>query len=354
MSIIKLIRNKKDLVSTLPGKSIIMNGLNDNFNFGGGHSDPEGRVIVDHFSKIYQGSSLADLKEIGENCNCIGALLAYDGSKYTIFNGNSSAADYWDPYKIIQEDGDPAPEEPPTTYGTVLAVCAGLGLWPIKDWYGMNATDISVTIGRSTSTVKQGFMCWAPKNSGLYNSLCRSCIKGTGLENTYHIFNNHGGEICNWNHAKIQDGQTFTNLDAYRAALTPLWEQLTKSQVTGIKDWQLDENGNVTQIGDLYIPNQHELGEIIWSCSDIYESSDLEEESQYFSYNSNIGSFLGFVPAYNYWSSSQNPDYFSAFYVNSSNGYVEGDDKDSYYLSIACIHFSSEISHPVPEAVSSN
>jgi len=67
----------------------------------------------------------------------------------------------------------------------------------------MNATDISIKVGTSTSTVKQGFMCWAPKNSDLYNSLCRSCIKGTGLENTYHIFNNHGGEIYNWNHAKI-------------------------------------------------------------------------------------------------------------------------------------------------------
>lgn len=340
MSIIKLIRNKKDVVSTLPGKSIIMNGLNEDFNFGGGHSEPtEGRVIVDHFSEIHQGTSLADLKDFAENCNCIGALLAYDGSKYTIFNGDSSASNYWNPFEIAGDPGSPTPVEPPTTYGTVLATCAGLGLWPIRNWYGMNATDISIKVGTSTSTVKQGYMCWAPNGSDLYNSLCRSCIKGSGLENTYHIFNNHGGEICNWDHTKIQDGQIFTNWDAYRAALTPLWEQLAKSQVTGIKDWQLDENGNVTQIGDLYIPNQHELGEIIWNCSDIYESSDLEEESQYFSYNSNIGSFLGFISDYFYWSSSQSPDYNYAFYVGSDLGSVDYYVKYTYSLSVACLHF---------------
>ena len=341
MSIIKLIRNKKDVVSTLPGKSIIMNGLNEDFNFGGEHSEPtEGRVIIDHFTEIHQGSSLADLKDFAENCACIGALLAYNGSKYTIFNGDSSASNYWNPYQIHTDGaGSPYPIEPPTTYGTVLAVCAGLGLWPIKNWYGMDATNISVKIGTSTYTMKQGYMCWAPKNSGLYNSLCRSCIKGTGLENTYHIFNNHGGEIYNWNHAKIQNGQTFTNSDAYRAALTPLWEQLTKSQITGIKDWSLDSNGNVTQIGDLYIPNQHEFGEIIWNCSDIYESSDVEQGSQYFSYNSNIGSFLGFVPDYYYWSSSQTPGYDFAFFVYSDSGYVGYDGKYSDYLSGACLHF---------------
>lgn len=340
MSIIKLIRNKKDLVSALPGKSIIMNGLNEDFNFGGGHSEPtEGRVIIDHFSEIHQGTSLADLKDFAENCACIGALLAYDGSKYTIFNGDNSASNYWNPFEIAGDPGSPTPVEPPTTYGTVLATCAGLGLWPIRNWYGMNATDISVTIGTSTNTRKQGYMCWAPNGSDLYNSLCRSCIKGTGLENTYHIFNNHGGEICNWNHAKIQNGQIFANSNAYYAALTPLWEQLTKSQITGVKDWQLDENGNVTQIGDLYIPNQHELGEIIWNCSDIYESSDLEEESKYFSYNSNIGSFLGFVSSYSYWSSSQNPGYNFAFYVYSLNGYVENNVKYNCNLSVACLHF---------------
>lgn len=341
MSIIKLIRNKKDVVPTLPGKSIIMNELYEDFNFGGGHNEPaEDRVIIDHFTEIQQGSSLADLKIFAENCACVGALLAYDGSKYTIFNGDNSASNYWNPFKIItNEGGTPYPLEPPTTYGTVLAVCAGLGLWPIKNWYGLNASNINLTINNNQNTLKQGYMCWAPNGSNLYNSLCRSCIKGTGLENTYHIFNNHGGEICNWDHAKIQNGQTFTNWDTYRAALTPLWEQLTKSQITGIKDWQLDENGNVIQIGDLYIPNQHELGEIIWNCSDIYESSDLEEENQYFSYNSNIGSFVGFVPEYGYWSSSQYPDYYYAFYVGSYDGYVDFYGKNYYYLSVACLHF---------------
>lgn len=341
MSIIKLIRNKKDLVSALPGKSIIMNGLNEDFNFSGGQSEPtEGRVIIDHFTEIHQGSALADLKDFAENCACVGALLAYDGSKYTIFNGDNSASNYWNPFEIhTNEGGSPYPIEPPTTYGTVLAVCAGLGLWPIKNWYGMDATNISLTINNNQNTMKQGYMCWAPNGSDLYNSLCRSCIKGTGLENTYHIFNNHGGEICDWNHTKIQDGQIFANWNAYRDALTPLWEQLTKSEITGIKDWQLDENGNVTQIGDLYIPNQHELGKIIWNCSDIYESSDLEEGSQYFSYNSNIGAFLGFVPGKYYWSSSQTPGYNCAFSVPSDGGFVGFIDKSSYYLSVACLHF---------------
>ena len=324
MEDIKLIRNIKDTPSVLSAKSIVMNGLEKDIHLG------SAKVYAKHFFGIQQGVTLTELKEFAENCAAIGALLAYNGVKYTIWNGDDSATDYWDPFSM-------STTTPQEKYGRNIAVCVGNGIWATIGWKGLDTTEIEITIDGNTNSMYRGSLYFANNETDLYYSFCRSCIKGSGYDNTKHIFTDHGSEIAQWNHPTLEDG---VELSSWDESFPTLWDELQRQNLYGLKDWQLDSSGEITQFGDLYIPNKLELQEINWNCSDKYPDSDLSEDSQYFTYENNLGKLLGLSNNSYYWSSSQYPDdYSDACNVYFYSGFVESDVMDSYYLSVACIHF---------------
>jgi len=185
-----------------------------------------------------------------------------------LWNGDKNAEDYWDPHKY----SDGSDYEPSDEYGTVIAVCAGQGLWPfVGSWYGLNATDISLTIDNNQYTMKQGFMSWAPNGSTIYNTYISKMARNLkGWNNTKHLFENFGSEIKTWNHTPISSGSTYSTWDDYYAALTPIWECLVKSDFStiGINKWELDTDGSVLTYGDLYIPSDTELKTIFRNVFD--------------------------------------------------------------------------------------
>ena len=329
---IQLIKNESEMPRSLVPNAIVMNGLDYELPLG----------YIKEFSGIRVGTTLKELKTFAEHCDCVGALLSYDGERYVIWNGDSSGADYWNP----REYNENGLVEPSTKYGTVIAVCAGKGLWPVRNWYGNKSEQISLTIDGNSNSMCKGYMCWAPNGADLYNTyvsfLARSC---DGYENTKHLFLHFGTEIASWNHTKINAGDTFASWNDYYAALTPLWEQLTKTHIDGLDDWIISSAGELVKEGNLFIPSDNEL-KVIWrNCFNNNsedasgDTPDLDEDSYGCYYTQNIGRLLGLSDD-SYWSSSQYPDdYNSAYIVNFSNGSVENTDKDSSCLSVACIHF---------------
>ena len=127
-----------------------------------------------------------ELKKVAENCNCLGALLSFDKNKnvYTIWNGNKSSYDYWDPYG--KDNSTPS-----TKYGNVIAVCAGKGKWIVLNWYGMNGNEITLNINGNDSTMRQGYMCWAHRDEDIYNTFLGELVYGDGYNNTKYVFFGH-------------------------------------------------------------------------------------------------------------------------------------------------------------------
>lgn len=337
--LINLIKNELEMPNELAPNGILMNGMDTSINLSGSS--------ITSFQDTYVGDSLQDLKPIAENCNCIGALISYDSTtqKYTLWNGDKNAEEYWDPHKY----SDGSNYEPSDEYGTVIAVCAGQGLWPfVGGWYGLDATNISLTINNSQNTMKQGYMSWAPNGSTIYNTYISKMAKNLkGWNNTKHLFEHFGSEVKTWNHTPIAPGSTYSTWNDYYAALTPIWEYLVKSDFStiGINKWELNNDGSVLTYGDLYIPSDTELKIIFRNVFDNNQegedsdTEDITEDSMYYTYYHNIGRLIGFVPDYSYWSSSQNPDYYNAFYVYSGSGTVDYDGKYFDFLSVACLHF---------------
>ena len=336
---INLVKNKLEMPNELQPNGILMNGMDQSIKFG--------NMSIDSFSDTYVGDSLQDLKPIAENCNCIGALISYNQitKKYTLWNGDKNAEGYWDPHKY----SDGSAYEPSNEYGAVIAVCAGQGLWPfVGGWKGLDATNISLTINNSQQTMKQGYMCWAPNGSTIYNTYISKMARNLkGWNNTKHLFDHFGSEVKTWNHTTIVSGSTYSTWADYYAALTPIWEYLVKSDFStiGINKWELNNDGSVLTYGDLYIPSDTELKTIFrnvfdnnWEGKD-GDTEDITEDSMYYTYYHNIGRLIGFVPDSYYWSSSQTPDYDYAFCVGSDTGGVDYNGKDDGSLSVACLHF---------------
>ena len=326
MTDIKVINNKYELPTIIKKDTILMNSSNIDLNLLEMYSD------IASFDNIIQGNSLKELKKVAENCNCLGALLSFDKNKnvYTIWNGNKSNYDYWDP---CGKDNS----IPSTKYGNVIAVCAGKGKWIVLNWYGMNGNEITLNINGNDCTMRQGYMCWAHRDTILYNTYFYKLLRSDGYNNTKYIFENYGKYISDYSRDKIEENSVFSNWDEYYNALPSIWAQLTSSNIVGLNDWKLDDKGVITQYGNMYIPSATELREALVNCLDNSEN-DLYEDAPRVSYESNIGQLLGLVDPC-FWSSSQDIwDYCNAFIVNS-DGYVENYNKNDYYLSLVFLHF---------------
>ena len=325
MADIKVINNKYELPAIIKKDTILMNASNTDINLLEMYSD------IVSFDNIIQGNSLKELKKVAENCNCLGALLSFDKNKnvYTIWNGNKSNYDYWDPYG--KDNSTPS-----TKYGNVIAVCAGKGKWIVLNWYGMNGNGITLNINGNNTTMCQGYMCWAHKDTILYNTFLGELVYGEGYNNTKYIFENYGIDILNGYRDKIEENSVFSNWDEYYDALPSIWNELFNTKFEGIDNWNIDENGNILKIGNTYIPSAAELREVLANCLDRFDN--MAEDAPGVSYESNIGQLLGLVASY-YWSSSQNIwDYNDVFNV-ISYGYVENSDKYDCYLSLVFLHF---------------
>ena len=325
MADIKVINDKYELPTIIKKDTILMNSSNTDLNLLEMYSD------IVSFDNIIQGNSLKELKKVAENCNCLGALLSFDKNKnvYTIWNGNKSNYDYWDPYG--KDNSTPS-----TKYGNVIAVCAGKGKWIVLNWYGMNGNKITLNINGNNSTMRQGYMCWAHTDEDIYNTFLGELVYGDGYNNTKYIFENYGNDILNGYRDKIEGNSVFSNWDEYYNALPSIWNELFNTKFEGIDNWDIDENGNILKIGNTYIPSATELREALVNCLDRFDN--MTEDAPGVSYESNIGQLLGLVSSY-FWSSSQSIwDYYYAFIVNSS-GYAEINNKCDDYLSLVFLHF---------------
>lgn len=109
---------------------------------------------VTSFEGIKQFDSIDDMEELN-SYDVRGALVSYDSTtgKYTVWNGDSSAAGYWNPdadhRQYSGSEGSPELTMDsgslwangwasecvfPDTYGEVIAVCLGSGLWSYIKW----------------------------------------------------------------------------------------------------------------------------------------------------------------------------------------------------------------------------
>ena len=325
MENIKTIKNGDSFPIILEKNNILLNKTEEVVSLFNG-------VYFTHPIPVVSGSELKDLKVYGDSCNIVGALISFDDYNkiYTLWNTNPSDNDYWDPYG--KDNSTPS-----TKYGNVIAVCAGKGKWIVLNWYGMNGNGITLNINGNNTTMCQGYMCWAHKDTILYNTFLGELVYGEGYNNTKYIFENYGIDILNGYRDKIEENSVFSNWDEYYDALPSIWAQLTSSNIVGLNDWKLDEKGVITQYGNMYIPSATELREALVNCLDNSENN-LYEDAPGVSYESNIGQLLGLVDYY-YWSSSQYIwDYNYVFDV-FSDGYVEYSNLYYYYLSLVFLHF---------------
>ena len=325
MENIKTIKNSDSFPIILEKNNILLNKTEEVVSLFNG-------VYFTHPISVISGPELKDLKVYGDSCNIVGALISFDDYNkiYTLWNTNPSDDDYWDPYG--KDNSTPS-----TKYGNVIAVCAGKGKWIVLNWYGMNGNEITLNINGNDSTMRQGYMCWAHKDTILYNTYFYKLLRSDGYDNTKYIFENYGKYISKYNRDKIEENSVFSNWDEYCNALPSIWAQLTSSNIIGLNDWKLDDEGVITQYGNMYIPSATELREALVNCLDNSEN-DLYEDAPGVSYESNIGQLLGLVDDY-FWSSSQYIwGYNYAFYV-SSNGYVENYCKYISDLSLVFLHF---------------
>lgn len=240
--------------------------------------EPGGLVTEQDAPKTYTKDKLS---KVYENYCIIGALLSKQGDTWTIWNTNPTETGYWDP----KSDTITTPS---TQYGEVVAVCVGRGLWAKIGWSGLT-TDYK----------------WAASNSdAIYNNYHAINIHGNGWESTNHMFTTH---------SDILSGT--------------IWEQL--------------KNGATSDYA-LYLPSKYELLEIHNNtCDGIHVDEQVQGSSPH-TFNKNLGKLLSLSTDY-YWSTSQfaNPysDYYGAFYVGFSNGYVDFSNKTFEYRSVALLHF---------------
>ena len=201
----------------------------------------------------------------------------------------------------------------------------------------MNGNEITLNIESNDNTMRQGYMCWAHKDTILYNTYFYKLLRSDGYDNTKYIFENYGKYISDYNRDKIEENTVFSNWDEYYDALPSIWSQLTSSNIVGLNDWKLDDKGVITQYGNMYIPSATELRGALVNCLDNSENN-LYEDAPGVSYESNIGQLLGLVDDC-FWSSSQYIRDFSIAFVVDSDGYAVYDNKCYNYLSLVFLHF---------------
>lgn len=284
METIKYVTNPSELPESLPVDGLLMNGTGDELELGGGSVGD-----ITSFEGTVTGSSLSELADFANRCACVGALLSHDNGTFTIWNGDNTAAGYWDPQATETSS-------PSTQYGTVIAVCAGKGLWVAKD-----AVD-----------AENGYL-FAPDGTDLYNYFLKTCVTGSGWDNTQHILTN------------------------YYVGHESTYEGTIWGWMKGV------ESENLVLANHLFIPNAEELRKVCFNTmDDVYTGQqDESETSQSFQYSRNIGVLLGLAKG-SFWSSSQYCDgYLSAFYVSFYNGNVYGNGKFSGYYSLALLHFDA-------------
>lgn len=284
METIKYVTNPSELPESLPVDGLLMNGTGDELELGGGSVGD-----ITSFEGTVTGSSLSELADFANRCACVGALLSHNNGTFTIWNGDSTAADYWDPQATTTS-------EPSTQYGTVIAVCAGKGLWVAKD-----AVD-----GENSYT-------FAPSESDLYTYFLKTCVTGSGWDNTQHILTN------------------------YYVGHESTYEGTIWGWMKGV------ESENSVLANHLFIPNAEELRKVCFNTmDDVYTGQqDESETSQNFQYSRNIGVLLGLTDDY-FWSSSQYcNDCNGAYCVNFGNGYVNYPVKGSVCYSLALLHFDA-------------
>ena len=282
METIKYVTNPSELPESLPVDGLLMNGTGDELELGGGSAGD-----ITSFEGTVTGSSLSELADFANKCACVGALLSYNDGTFTIWNGDNTADDYWDPQATDVS-------EPSNQYGTIIAVCAGKGIWVVKDAVNVENT-----------------YTFAPTDTGLYAYFLAGCVRGTGWDNTQHILNNYYTD----------------NQDEY---LGTIWEWMKN----------IESNNSILE-NHLFIPNVEELRMIALNTSDRNITEDVENGNDYFRYNRNIGVLLGLTDS-DFWSSSQYCyGYDFAYYVGFGNGGVGLDGKDGGYYSLALLHFDA-------------
>lgn len=239
-----MIRQAEELIIRT-AKSII-----DFFNF-----NPEMKDVVTLQHLQLHPIEFTDIKSAGfmHKVDIIGCLLSYNEETkiYTVWNGNKSANDYWNPFSTTLTN-------PSSQYGKIIAVCVGNGKWVYtrhtqgtlyaadNNW--SRTIDIDDEIGYTTHTP----MCY-----------CQD-----GFENTKHMFNVH------------------------KDLIGTVWIKLTRIIENGFL-----QDSNL--LGYYYIPSVSELfnmyNNIVYHVDEYSVNSDDKISSDFFNYDIgllNIGNLI--------------------------------------------------------------
>ena len=262
--------------------------------------------VITKIEGIKTFSSTKPSQSYMDSIAIVGALLSYKDGTYTVWNGDSSAADYWNPKKTATTD-DPY-EAPSDKYGTVIAVCCGQGLWVSTEYLGLTNT-----------------YTWCSSSSDkIYTQFHGSTVHCTsGWVNTNHMWNNHAEAI--W-----ENGTKGGTVLKYDSNYSVVWGILYNTEVSGLGQ------------GTCYLPSKIQLVEIqqnVCSNSSHKDDSDDQSSSSACLYNDALGSLLSLSNNY-YWSSSQCPlNYYNAYCVRFGYGSVGDGYKGNDYRSLALLHF---------------
>jgi len=252
----------------------------DNSNSGAG--------VISEFTGIKEFTTNEDLSVLN-NYATIGALLSWNGSKYTVWNGDGTNWAYNSRVNVVGyysfENGVDEYTAPSTQYGTVIAVCVGLGKWAATGWSGLT----------NTKTWQPGS---SRNDSNALNMYHPSMVHGTGKQNTDHVLENHDSVLA---------GTIWDDIKSYTCG-------------NGLK---------------VFLPSKYELLECQENLCDGVHKEDQNAEgtttTEACSYNKQIAKLLS-CSTDSYWSSSQYSfDYSYAFVVYFSDGYV-----NYYYKSNSC------------------
>ena len=261
---------------------------------------------ITHFDGTKTFNSIEEAEELNYY-DVKGALLSYDGSKYTAWNGGENLdSRAWD-YRVSRRDyaSDLSDSDGylftgtwdenvvfPDTYGDVIAVCVGNGLWMSTKWNPTNDGS--------------GYI-WCAENSPIYSPQL-DCILGTGWENTSKLV-----ERC-------QEGDLF----AY------------------VRDFGADDGTK----GHWYVPSKFEIIRAINNLGEIFENPDPEYVEVSCHFLNNISNAVYQIYG-DYWTSSQWP-YLSSneSYILGSANFLSDDGKAAAYHCTVLLRFGEKLYQP--------
>lgn len=241
------------------------------------------KTPVTSFDGIKEFANLNDAEELN-NYDVMGAVLSYNGEKFTVWNGNKST-NTWDWDAAAVDDSKTTSnadiiyavefeQSVPTTYGTPIAVCVGNGIWVVINNGGDDTT------------------------AALYNSYKWANSSAVTM-NTSVItegFKKHGAEICReiYKRADLSDSELFT----FAKSIRPLgvydcrcYVPSIQQQMNIISDVHRGENYadktnvlcNVIKYGsNFYWTSSQHIG----TASNAYLAYETGDSSYYYKQNS--------------------------------------------------------------------